>query len=45
MEVSPHTADDLEAMLAAVGATGLDALFDHIPAASVSTGRSSCPPA
>nr|MBA2576864.1 glycine dehydrogenase [Euzebyaceae bacterium] len=34
MEVSPHTADDLEAMLAAVGATGLDALFDHIPAAS-----------
>jgi glycine dehydrogenase subunit 1 len=33
VEVSPHTADDLEAMLAAVGATGLDALFDHIPAA------------
>ncbi|CAN5431517.1 aminomethyl-transferring glycine dehydrogenase subunit GcvPA [soil metagenome] len=34
MEFSPHTADDLEAMLAVVGVTDLDALFDHIPPTS-----------
>jgi glycine dehydrogenase subunit 1 len=33
VQFAPHTSDDLEAMLAAVGVSSLDALFEHIPAA------------
>jgi glycine dehydrogenase subunit 1 len=31
VEFAPHTHDDLDAMLAAIGKSGLEDLFDHIP--------------
>ncbi len=45
MPFIPHTADDVRNMLAAVGASGIDALFDEIPAELRSRALDGIPPA
>ena len=45
MSFIPHTADDVRDMLAAIGAPGIDALFDEIPAELRSRGLDGIPPA
>ncbi|MBP9590540.1 MAG: aminomethyl-transferring glycine dehydrogenase subunit GcvPA [Steroidobacteraceae bacterium] len=45
MPFIPHTADDVRNMLAAVGARGVDALFDEIPAELRSRALDGIPPA
>lgn len=45
MPFIPHTADDVRNMLAAVGAAGIDALFDEIPAELRSRALEGIPPA
>ncbi|MDP8971422.1 MAG: glycine dehydrogenase, partial [Actinomycetota bacterium] len=44
MQFAPHTPDDLEAMLAAVGRTSLDELFAHIPPSLRPSGPLALPP-
>ena len=45
MSFIPHTADDVRDMLATIGAPGIDALFDEIPAELRSRGLDGIPPA
>lgn len=45
MSFIPHTADDVRDMLAKIGAPGIDALFDEIPAELRSRGLDGIPPA
>lgn len=45
MSFIPHTADDVREMLAAIGAPGIDALFDEIPAELRIGGLDGIPPA
>jgi glycine dehydrogenase subunit 1 len=45
MPFIPHTADDIRDMLAAIGAHGIDALFDEIPANLRSRALDGIPPA
>lgn len=45
MPFIPHTPDDLSAMLAAIGAPSLDALFDEIPPELATGDLSGLPPA
>jgi len=45
MPFIPHTADDIRDMLAAIGAPGIDALFDEIPANLRSRALDGIPPA
>ena len=43
MEYAPHTDEDLQAMLAVVGRSSLDELFEHIPAALRPRGEPNLP--
>ncbi len=45
MPFIPHTLDDVSAMLAAIGADSIDALFDEIPAELQAAGLTQVPPA
>ncbi|MFO1392961.1 MAG: aminomethyl-transferring glycine dehydrogenase subunit GcvPA [Steroidobacteraceae bacterium] len=45
MPFIPHTAEDVRTMLAAIGAPGIDALFDEIPAELRCKGLAGIPPA
>ena len=43
MPFIPHTENDIQAMLAAIGAPSIDALFDEIPAALRNGKRTKVP--
>ncbi len=44
MPFIPHTEDDVRAMLAAIGADSIEALFDEIPAELLAKGLPNVPP-
>jgi glycine dehydrogenase subunit 1 len=44
MPFIPHTEDDVQAMLAAIGADSIEALFDEIPAELLAKGLPNVPP-
>lgn len=45
MPFIPHTQEDVQTMLASIGANSIDDLFDEIPPALKSGALNGCPPA